>query len=85
MQKSPKEVESIQLNQKTKFEMTFYHVNMSLTMVGSTLLSHVNVCKEQNQMLLLILDIAFLYNNKTEHDIMNLFFPKCFLLKCTAL
>jgi hypothetical protein len=40
--------------------MTFYHVNMSLTMIGSTLLSHVNVCKEQNQVLPLIRNTVFL-------------------------
>jgi len=35
-------------------------MNVTSTLVGITPFSHVNVCKQQNQMLLLILNIAFL-------------------------
>uniref|UniRef100_A0A0A9E641 ATGSL11 (Glucan synthase-like 11) n=1 Tax=Arundo donax TaxID=35708 RepID=A0A0A9E641_ARUDO len=37
-----------------------YHVNVSLTLMGMAPFSHINVCKQQNQMLLLIVHIAFL-------------------------
>lgn len=45
---------------KWSFKENVYHMIVSVTLVGISPFSHINICKQQNQMLLLILNIAFL-------------------------